>query len=279
MTYSSFVEGITFLAWDIAWVCRTQGMPVATTTWEDLCAMGRNLYQLILVGPSSLPAKPDPAETSVAQFATDGGSNAGLKSKSRGPTKNQTSDPPLPPAPSPGHLSHDSAYAFLSTAQGLDYMIRGWKLNSPVKIVERVKAMLLAERQGAEWEVVEGEEWIEDHLGNPTAKSLPQRAIADAPSHVTPRSGLKAAVRGAAIDEAGVLIPAHTTIDVASAKTKATSMNLRERLAKLRLGDDAAKGDKDSIIQPAADGVSEKGWMKVKSRNPPTLDKGENGTD
>ena len=37
--------------------------------------------------------------------------------------------------------------------------MRSWRLASAVKAVERIKAMLLAERTGAEWEILEGEEW------------------------------------------------------------------------------------------------------------------------
>ena len=37
--------------------------------------------------------------------------------------------------------------------------MRTWRLASAVKAVERVKAMLVAERTGAEWEILEGGEW------------------------------------------------------------------------------------------------------------------------
>lgn len=40
--------------------------------------------------------------------------------------------------------------------------MRGWRLQSPVKVIEKVKAMLLSERTGAEWEILEGNEWEEE---------------------------------------------------------------------------------------------------------------------
>lgn len=39
--------------------------------------------------------------------------------------------------------------------------IRGWRLQSPVKVIEKVKALLLSERTGAEWEILEETEWEE----------------------------------------------------------------------------------------------------------------------
>ena len=39
--------------------------------------------------------------------------------------------------------------------------MRAWRLASAVKVVERIKGMLLAERMGAEWEILEGEEWAD----------------------------------------------------------------------------------------------------------------------
>ena len=59
-----------------------------------------------------------------------------------------------------GHYSHGTAHSFLAAADGMEYM-RGWRLQSPVKVIEKVKALLLSERTGAEWEILEGNEWEE----------------------------------------------------------------------------------------------------------------------
>lgn len=40
--------------------------------------------------------------------------------------------------------------------------MHGWKLASPVRIIEKVKAALASERMGAEWEMLEDGEWEED---------------------------------------------------------------------------------------------------------------------
>ena len=60
-----------------------------------------------------------------------------------------------------GHYSHGTVHSFLAAAEGMEYM-RGWRLQSPVKVIEKVKALLLSERTGAEWEFLEGNEWEEE---------------------------------------------------------------------------------------------------------------------
>ena len=40
--------------------------------------------------------------------------------------------------------------------------MQGWRLPSPAKVIEKVKALLLSERTGAEWEILEGNEWEEE---------------------------------------------------------------------------------------------------------------------
>jgi phage-related protein len=40
--------------------------------------------------------------------------------------------------------------------------MRDWQLQHPLKVIDKVKAMLLAERTGAEWELLEGNEWEEE---------------------------------------------------------------------------------------------------------------------
>lgn len=83
---------------------------------------------------------------------------------SRVPTSavpNILEDSKVPPSAMLGHFSHGTAHSFLAAAAGTEYM-RGWRLHSPVKVVEKVKVMLLSERTGSEWEILEGNEWEEE---------------------------------------------------------------------------------------------------------------------
>jgi len=57
VAYALFVEGMTLLVWDIAWICKTQGLSVGDNSWEEVCAMGRNLWQL-LAAASPVPRPP-----------------------------------------------------------------------------------------------------------------------------------------------------------------------------------------------------------------------------
>ena len=140
IAYASFVEGITLLAWDIAWMCKTQGMDVGKMSWEEVCPMGKNMWQLLL-GPSSMMVK---------QESSKGLSTLKYPHKGKGP---HSSLPMML-----GNFSHGNAHSFLGAAEGLEYM-SGWRLHSALKIIDRVKAMLQGERDGVEWQLLEENEW------------------------------------------------------------------------------------------------------------------------
>lgn len=147
IVYASFVEGITLLAWDVAWMCKSQGLDVGRNSWEDVCAMGRNLWQLLL-GPA-----PDPRKQLIS------------KNKSDAHVLPEIKDDTQKPLSMVGHFSHGTAHSFLSAAKGLEYM-SGWRLHSPLKVIDRVKAMLQNERDGAEWQLLEENEWEEAEAQN-----------------------------------------------------------------------------------------------------------------
>ena len=42
--------------------------------------------------------------------------------------------------------------------------MRNWSLGNSIKVIHRVKAMLLAERTGAEWELLDGDDWAEEKV-------------------------------------------------------------------------------------------------------------------
>lgn len=60
--------------------------------------------------------------------------------------------------PKLGQLSHGTRRSFLGSGDAAEYM-RMWRLRDPVRVIERVRAMLVAERTGADWEVVMDEEF------------------------------------------------------------------------------------------------------------------------
>ena len=147
-TYTLFIEGVTLLAWDIAWLCHVQGMVTSFVTWEDLCPLGRNLHDLLVVRlrDSSSTLDKNHAENTNAAPST--------------PTS-QVHTQSSPPLSSFGQFSHGTARCFLGAAEGQTRM-RAWKWQSQFRLLlDKVKTNLAAEMQGAEWEMLESREWFE----------------------------------------------------------------------------------------------------------------------
>ncbi|KAI9806962.1 MAG: hypothetical protein M1833_002620 [Piccolia ochrophora] len=148
--YALFVEGVCLLAWDIAWVCRTQGVPqTSLSSFEDACALGRNLWLLL----TSTPVQTRLQQQQHSRSPRPSPSRASPRPPSHAPSSTAAA-----PSPSLGHFSHATAHTSLSSAAGAEYM-RAWKMPSPLKLADRLKAALLGEMTGAEWEVVEEGEW------------------------------------------------------------------------------------------------------------------------
>lgn len=152
--YNSFIEAVCLLAYDIAWVCKSQGVSISSGlhfgigspasgtqaaaagqppphTFEDITALGRNLYNLLLGSqPRSIPTQ------------------AG--------TPTVSSDDSGRSAPSLGQYSHGSIHTTLNSAVGSE-LVKSFKLMSPPRIADQLKKHLMAEVIHAEWELVD--EW------------------------------------------------------------------------------------------------------------------------
>ena len=137
--YSSFIEGVSLLAYNIAWLCRTQGMKDGFKHWDDTCPIGRNLYRLLITQESYNPQRLD------NPFERDMDSTRSSRSVLRRTPVGF------------GQLSHATSHSFLAIAENAQY-ISGWGL-SPTKIGDELKAFLLAEQQAQEWDVLNQKEW------------------------------------------------------------------------------------------------------------------------
>ncbi|KAI4155794.1 MAG: hypothetical protein LQ340_000769 [Diploschistes diacapsis] len=154
INYSLFVDAITLLAWDIAWVAKTQGLDVGAKTWEDICALGKNMWNLLVAPPR--PPRPR------GRDAITNSSKVPPSSPSRSPSAlaqgllSPASQVAVAP-PSPGQYTHNSSHSFLPSSgpDGGAEHLRGWRFANPVRIIDRIKSALLNERTGAEWEVLE----------------------------------------------------------------------------------------------------------------------------
>jgi hypothetical protein len=165
-TYSLFLEGAALLAYDVAWVCKSQGVAVGTSTPpspEDMFDIGTNLYNL-LIGTG--PPRPGPGSRmpSGTSTATTPSTTTSRPAASRRPTTDgieSGTDVEARKTPRAGltktafgHYSHGTAHTSLLSADGNDF-VRGFKLPSPMKLADKLKSKLLAEVSSAEWEVLE----------------------------------------------------------------------------------------------------------------------------
>lgn len=152
--YALFLEGCTLLAYNIAWLCRSQGIPVGEdSSFEDICNIGRNFFNL-LIGSQTRPP-PGSRVSSPQSTPTKGGREVESEAEDK-----------KPPVSIMGRYSHGTAYSFLGNADGNDF-IRSWKLLSPIKLTDKLKAKLLTEVANAEWELLDQDAWqVDDEMGD-----------------------------------------------------------------------------------------------------------------
>ncbi|KAL4902490.1 UV radiation resistance protein and autophagy-related subunit 14-domain-containing protein [Aspergillus multicolor] len=148
--YALFIEGVTLLAWDVAWLCRSQGLSLGSDSWEDVCDIGRNLWQLLVAPPGHLSSARALAERTSQKTA---------KESPRTTIQRTKSFPVL------GHYSHGTAHSFLGASEGTEF-VRNWRLPNPIKVVDRLKSTLLGEMASAEWELLDEHEWDEQVQGS-----------------------------------------------------------------------------------------------------------------
>ena len=219
-------------------------MSVGASSWEEVCAMGKNLWHLLLAPPPRPPVPREVPSTSSPQKPT---SSPTPTTPNRASVAEDGKD-----APTLGHFSHGTAYGFLASASGAEYL-RDWRLQSPVKVIEKVKAMLLAERTGAEWEILEGNEWEEED-GQADIQQVGDGGR-------VPR-----------IEETGVLVPAQAHVALQNVGNGGRVPGLDEtgvlvsgRGVKMGMGGpEQSGGVEGEEIEEKGKGKS--GWMKLKSR-------------
>ncbi|KLJ06940.1 hypothetical protein EMPG_17548 [Blastomyces silverae] len=149
--YGLFLEGVGLLAWNIYWVCRTQGLHVGVDSWEDVYDMGRNLWTLLVAQPSQSSA--------LTRVLSNRDNHARLQGSNK-----DTPKPAIQRTRSLsmlGHYSHGTAHSFLGGAEGTEFM-RKWKQPSTAKVVDKLKSVLLGEMASAEWELLDKTEWEDE---------------------------------------------------------------------------------------------------------------------
>ncbi|KAF3927321.1 hypothetical protein ABW21_db0202174 [Orbilia brochopaga] len=151
--YAMFIEGVSMLVYDVAWLCWSQGLEEAAAEIEDVWQPGRNLYRLLLCTPT----KHHPA---LVQWSESAGEAISLPQNTTTSSKKaQAVNMFL------GRVNHCSAHSFLNSPQGLEHMAR-WKISLNV-VIDRTKHLLVSETSNAEWDLIEDE--IEE---DPAAKFI-----------------------------------------------------------------------------------------------------------
>lgn len=144
--FNFFLEGISLLAWDVSWVCHSQGFTIGTGSWEDACNIGQNLWHLILA-PQQSPALLRVLSNRDVRRRSSDSRNSSSPSSTTSNTTGKLGD-----------YSHSSAHTFLGSASSKEHN-RGLKLNKYTMIVDPLKRHLLNEMNNAEWELLQEQEW------------------------------------------------------------------------------------------------------------------------
>ncbi|KAL4927930.1 putative ZIP family zinc transporter [Aspergillus undulatus] len=175
-SYALFIEGVALLAWNVSWLCRSQGLHLGSESWEDVCDVGKNLWQLLVAPPgqSSTMVRALAGRDTQAKIKTP-------KDASRTTIKRTKSLSML------GHYSHGTAHSFLGASEGTDF-VRDWRLPTPTKVVDRLKSTLHGEMASAEWELLEKTEW--DDIPKDQTQPVPPDPPGGSDAAQNPRSGL-----------------------------------------------------------------------------------------
>ena len=210
-TYAAIVDAMTLLAWNVAWLCKIQGFDVGVNSWEEVCDVGKNLWQFFA------------AQSTVSHTETDM-DKRGIGQDEKLNTAHQSSQQGDNPKSSAlfGQYSHGTVHSNLVTASGSE-ILRGWRLQDPIKITTRVKQLLLSDRTGAGWELLEGKEWESQLIRS--QKPEPDVVVDASAIVIADRGGAQSILQNASSDSRS------SAIDDAQEKAKGTSgwMKLRDR--------------------------------------------------
>ncbi|KEQ77156.1 hypothetical protein M436DRAFT_38292 [Aureobasidium namibiae CBS 147.97] len=129
--YNLYIEGISLLAWNVAWLCTSQGLNLSSA-YQAVCPMGLNLYTLF------------------------------REHTGRGPTPHQTSaGHPAGTNQLFGQFSHASTRQTPGPTDGVDVM-HNWRAASFTRFLDKIKQILFQDMSGAEWEMISGDDFEQE---------------------------------------------------------------------------------------------------------------------
>ncbi|KAI5273338.1 hypothetical protein E4T47_03412 [Aureobasidium subglaciale] len=157
--YNLFIEGVSLLAWNVAWLCNSQGLDLSSA-YQAVCPLGLNLYTLFREHTSRSPT-PQPAD----------------------PNHPTSAGQPF------GHFSH-AAVRQSSTAVESPDLMRNWRAASFARFLDKIKQILFQDMSGAEWEVISGDDFEQEEavLVGGSRKSRPAAPASSSSAKRIPES-------------------------------------------------------------------------------------------
>lgn len=144
-TYGLFLEGVMLLAYDIAWLCRAQGVVEDSPSFDDVCDIGRNIYAL--AGKDDKDGDGDAPRPSLPKRTTTATTT----------TATSTAKPSV--QPDFGRYSHASAQHSLAGSSGHALFAPDAFKVSLTTLTDRLKAYLRNEAAKSEWDIIDTTEW------------------------------------------------------------------------------------------------------------------------
>lgn len=200
--FALFNEGVSLLALDVAWLCRSQGLHAGTEVWSDVTDIGKNLWRLLLAPPQTLTGN---REATPQRPTTD-------KNTSRTPSAGSV------PSLRLGQGSHSSARHFLGGPETLE---RAFQLPKLAIMTGQLKAAVHADTKNAEWELLLQDEWDDGTEQFDEAVHIRTRAM-DGHDFDDARSIMTTRTRLGDVDKM-TATPSETSESVKAPKTAGTS--------------------------------------------------------
>ena len=172
--YSFFLEGVTLLAYNIAWLCSSQGVAIGDpSNFEEICNIGRNLYSFLM-------------SAQAHDFHTVNIKVPGWEPSGQQTTSDESQGNWL------GRYAHGGTFYFLGGPEGTE-LIRTFKLPSPMKLADKLKRRLIGDAPTPDWEVLDDDAWkIEDEPTGDVAangRNLPVERTKTSEAKPSPRVG------------------------------------------------------------------------------------------
>lgn len=241
--YSLFIEGVVLLAYNIAWACCTQGVSIGEkASYEEICNMGRNLYNLLISSHLSNKINARLVDTAEEAENVPGPSTT---NQLGGNSKLMV-----------GRFSHGAAHSNLMSAEGTESM-RNFKLPNPVKLADRLKKKMLSDADGLDWEMLDDDAWAPDD--EPMEDGIQPHRPLKGKNRTSNSAG------ETADDDYRRLYGVESVISTMT--TRAALDSTIGDFDHLSL-DESPSPERTTTIAPKIPGTS--GWTRIKSRQPDT---------